>query len=98
MESTFTEDIGARLTPRNDPWEIYLDAIDTAEAYWVELFTEADVGGRTPDAETLRGTDDGTTSRPDVEDRLMRIKSLFDNGAISELEYQRQRQRILDEI
>ena len=98
MESTFTEEIGNRLTQQNNPWGYYRDAIDAAEIFWVELVTEAGLGDDNVDAENRTEQDTETLVSSDVEDRLDRTKSLFEKGAISELEYQRQRQRILDEI
>lgn len=99
METTFIEEIDKRLPESSDPKLFYRDSIHAAEEFWVTLVSasHAEVASELATEESERIIEE-KSSDSDIEQRLAKLKLLLDKGAISELEYQRQRQRILGEI
>ncbi len=91
MESSFDEGIRELLVESNDANSFYRNAIHAAEEFWVALISASQ-------AEDVSKPTTHRLGDSDIEQRLARLKSLFDKGAVSELEYQRQRQRILGEV
>lgn len=91
MESSFDEEIRELLVESNDANSFYRNAIHAAEEFWVKVISALH-------AEDVFKPVTDESSDSDIEQRLARLKSLFDKGAVSELEYQRQRQRILGEV
>lgn len=91
MESSFDEGIRELLVESNDANSFYRNAIHAAEEFWVKAISVSHT-------ENVSKPATNESSDSDIEQRLARLKSLFEKGAVSELEYQRQRQRILGEV
>jgi hypothetical protein len=93
MESSFAETIDKGLPENSDPNSLYVESIHAAEAFWVDV-----VGLSQSEAGESEQVIEGRSGDPGIEQRLARLASLLDKGDISELEYQRHRQRILGEV